>query len=469
MQNASRVGLLLVIFVGLLAGAWSLLGKSLFPDPKKILYSELADAGGIPVGTRVTMAGVDIGSVEKIELKGSQLAKVTMVLKKDAPVYRGANLVIPSSFISFGTMTVLLESPNTGELLPAGSTIPGKKAGPLDNLLPNGEKAVQELQGVMKEVKVTLQSTQKWLNDDRLRDNLNGLLVTSQETLTKLSDTMTTVVGENRSNVALAVRNLTAASSEINRGTKIVVDLLASGKFQNESLALLKQFRASAEKADQLMGSINGLVNDPALRNNLASTAENVEQMTQSGTRIAASGEKIARNTEIVSEKAIVLADQASELMNEVKGAVQDVNNFLTKAKVGGGGFPKIKTEMDLTRDTYDDQFRVDFMAKLAFGGNAYRFGVYDAFESNKVTAQIGQYLGKRGEFFYGMYAGKPGVGVDYAIAPKWSVVGDLFDINNPRLDLRLRYDFGKGIVGWAGINRAFDKNSPAIGIGIRK
>jgi len=469
MQNATRVGILLVIFVGLLAGAWTLLGRSLMPEPKKTIFAELADAGGIPTGTRVTMAGVDIGAVEKIELKGTNLAGLTLNLKKEAPLFEGAKLVIPSSFISFGTMTVLLESPGSGTPLAAGSTIPGHKAGPLDNILPNGGQAVQDLQGVLKEVKVTLQSTQKWLNDDRLRDNLNGLLVTSQQTLTKLSATADSLIGENRSNVALAVRNLTAASSEINRGTKIVVDLLASGKFQNESLALLKQFRTSAEKADKLMGSIDGLVNDPLLRNNLASTAENIQQMTDSGTRIAASGEKIAKNTEIVSQKAITLADQASELMTEVKGAVQDVNNFLTKAKVGGGGFPKIKTEMGLTRDTYDDQFRVDFTAKLTLGGTPYRFGVYDAFESNKLTAQIGQNLGKRGELFYGMYAGKPGVGVDYAIAPKWSVVGDVFDINNPRLDLRLRYDFGKGIVGWAGINRAFDKNSPAIGIGIRK
>jgi hypothetical protein len=41
--------------------------------------------------------------------------------------------------------------------------------------------------------------------------------------------------------------------------------------------------------------------------------------------------------------------------------------------------------------------------------------------------------------------------------------------LNDPRFDLRFRYDFGGGLIGWFGMDRVFKDNAPFIGIGIKR
>jgi hypothetical protein len=46
---------------------------------------------------------------------------------------------------------------------------------------------------------------------------------------------------------------------------------------------------------------------------------------------------------------------------------------------------------------------------------------------------------------------------------------GDLFDINNPRADLRARFDLGGGFYGWLGASQVFKRNAVTVGVGFRK
>jgi len=68
MQSATRVGFLVVVFVGLLVGAYAVLQRSFFAPKTKTYYAEFADAGGVTTGARVLMAGVEIGTVAGVEL-----------------------------------------------------------------------------------------------------------------------------------------------------------------------------------------------------------------------------------------------------------------------------------------------------------------------------------------------------------------------------------------------------------------
>jgi hypothetical protein len=44
-----------------------------------------------------------------------------------------------------------------------------------------------------------------------------------------------------------------------------------------------------------------------------------------------------------------------------------------------------------------------------------------------------------------------------------------LFGLNNTRLDASFRYDFGRGITGWVGLERIFDRNAAMFGIGLKR
>jgi phospholipid/cholesterol/gamma-HCH transport system substrate-binding protein len=124
---------------------------------------------------------------------------------------------------------------------------------------------------------------------------------------------------------------------------------------------------------------------------------------------------------------------------------------------------------MDLMRETNPGYWRTDVGLTFPLGDTTLNAGLYDAFGSNKLTVQLAKQATPKLQYRYGVYAAKPGVGVDYQLAPKVTLRGDMWDINRLRVDLRARYDFGNGIVGWVGVDSLFDRNAATIGIGIRR
>ena len=57
MQGAWKVGLLVLAFVGLLIGAYAILGRTLYGQKSNIYYAEFDDAGGVSAGTPVLKIG----------------------------------------------------------------------------------------------------------------------------------------------------------------------------------------------------------------------------------------------------------------------------------------------------------------------------------------------------------------------------------------------------------------------------
>jgi hypothetical protein len=45
----------------------------------------------------------------------------------------------------------------------------------------------------------------------------------------------------------------------------------------------------------------------------------------------------------------------------------------------------------------------------------------------------------------------------------------EIFGLNDTQFDVKARYDFGGGFLGWVGVERIFEDNAPAIGIGVRR
>ena len=81
----------------------------------------------------------------------------------------------------------------------------------------------------------------------------------------------------------------------------------------------------------------------------------------------------------------------------------------------------------------------------------------------------LGKNIGGGSEYRYGIYASKPGVGVDFQLSRNLKLKGDLYDINDPRLDLGVLYEFRDGLLGWLGVNRLFDRNAIFVGLGFRR
>jgi phospholipid/cholesterol/gamma-HCH transport system substrate-binding protein len=491
MANAAKVGLLVVVFFGLLIGGYAVLGKSLLAPPKDLYYAEFEDATGVTVGTPVQMAGVTVGSVGKLDLMGPRRARLTLNVNQGIRIPSGTEAVVPTSFIGIGNNPVSLEAPITPSgTLTAGAVLPGRRASALENAIPNSEKTVEELTK-------TITAVRKLLEDPRFKNRADALLASSNETIKsfgKLADSTNSVLVRNQAEIDRALATATNALQDVRRITFRVSQLMDRGKLTGDTEAIVANVKQITAQTERLMVSVDKLINDPELRGNADAIAANVaditntskaiakntEQITENGVSISKNVDEITKNgigisenVKTISAKAIDLTDKANtlatgaiEIENQIKGTLDKVGGFFNR----GASRPiPLTSQIDLLRESDPARWRTDINFSYPLSDSILHFGLFDAFETNRLTVQLGKPVTSTFGYRYGIYASKPGVGVDYALSRKVNLRGDLFDMNDPRLDLRLRVELGSGLHGWLGMDRLWRDNAPTIGIGIRR
>ncbi len=151
MQGTAKVGLLLAVFVCLLIGGYAVLGKSLFAPKPDVYFAKLDDAGGVAEGTRVLMAGVNIGTVTEVTLISPKVARFKLELTKGIQIPENSTLQLPSSLISFGESPVLIVPPESSSavMLQPGATLGSSKVSALESMLPGSKDTVRELNKTM--------------------------------------------------------------------------------------------------------------------------------------------------------------------------------------------------------------------------------------------------------------------------------------------------------------------------------
>lgn len=465
MQGAWKVGLLVLVFVGLLIGAYAVLGRAIFAPKTDLYYAEVPDATGVNRGGPVLMAGVKIGRIEDIQLVDPRRARIVLAIDQGQRIPEGTTALVPTPLLGFGDNPITLVPPvAVTTYLSPGATIAGSKASPFEGIFP-------DLGTTMSELNRTLIATRELMSDQKLKGRLEELLVTSSKAVEKLGNlagSAETLVAENRASIKTAMASLSATMRDVQQGAKLATALLKDERWKNQADEMLTSLNRTASKAEELIASVNDLVNDPQLREPLRGTMANVQSMTDSGTRIAANteemtkhGVEISKNVEELTKKAIQLADEARDVLKKLQDFF---NRVPSKAGLKG-----IETEMDLTRQTDPWHWRTDVSATVPISDGKLHVGLFDAFESNRIVLQFGKTMGRSLDLRYGVYASKPGAGVDFRFAPRLSLRGDLYDINDPTFDLRARYELGSGLIGWVGLDNVFEKNRFAVGLGIRK
>lgn len=465
MQGAWKVGVLILVTAGLIVAGYSLLGKSLFRKETDSYYAIFDDIRGVSPGAPVLLAGVPIGEVSKLELAGATTARVRLDINKGVGIPVGTVANVPGSLIGLGDTAIVLVAPKTSaQNLPAGSTLKGIRENPLAGLLPDTGPT-------LKELNATLTATRKLLEDQGLKARIEQLLASADSTAKQfgtLATSLDRVVTDNRGQLRHILTESTQILAKVQSITTEVANYAKSGDLPKKIDALMAELSDTIGAGRSLVNNLTEFVNDPNLRQPLAEILDNTKTMTQSGTRVAASAEVIAENGVTLSEKAIEiaskasrLADDAAELLDKFKGAIDKLPQQT--------GFKDVKVTADLFRESQPGRWRNDVMVELPIAGKDVYVGLYDAFESNKVNLQLGQKLTDSMQLRYGVYASKPGIGVDFGPTSKLGLTANAFGVNNPQFDLRLRYDFGAGIIGWVGFDRILRQNAPTVGIGIRR
>jgi len=466
--NASKVGLLVVAFVAAVLYAAQFLGAD-FHRNALIYFVKTSDATGISDGSRVLIAGVPIGKVTDVSLYSPTEARLTVLMDPNRSIPMGSYAVIPTSLTGFGDSFLSVVPPATkiGNL-PNGSVITAIRQGPLDTILPNAKTTVATLNQ-------TLLDANKLLSDKKFKDGITQTLQRGQETLTQfaqLAKQTQELMAENRVGITQAVQNATLAIQNVRKGTEMALGILKKGQYQAQATALLNSLNATSQKAQTLVAHLDNFVTDPNLKANLDKTMANAANISEQGKQIASSMQVITQNGQAASANAIALTQQATEVATEAKSLVIKLEGLVDKVEGKFGGLNHkspvgtITAESDLFHESNPNHWRTDFNLMVPISGRNLYMGVYDAFETNRLNLQLGSQVSKNLIVRYGAYAGKLGLGVNYQLAPNLGLQGDLFDINNPVLDLKAKYNFGRGFIGWFGYDQIFELNRLTLGVG---
>ncbi|MBX3096357.1 MAG: MCE family protein [Fimbriimonadaceae bacterium] len=469
MSAAARVGLIVIVFIALGIYAIGFLRQDAGPQSTRYQVV-MADAAGLSRGSKVTLAGVEVGRVASVGLREDGKAVAQIDVKEGVTLREGVTATIPTSLVSIG-VTELRLSQKADVVASHDPAVPivGTVGNPLKGLVP-------DLEPSLVEVNKTLVAVQGLLGDEELRGNLILTMKAGQDTARdfgNLARRLDSTVAQNQSVIRTTLvtasdtlKDLQAVSQEVNR-------MIASGELQDKTTAMLDTMNRTLLKAEALVTDVQALASDPQMTADLKATLQNVRVASESGPRIASNAETIAANGATVSEEAVALMQKANEMAEEVQDLIEKFNETIGRLAGGSPGgtlIPGVRVDADVTRLDSPSRIRTDVSATVPIGTQEdLILGLYDAFEANKLTAQLRRPFGPSADLRYGVYAGQPGVGVDYRASSRVGVQTNAFGLNNTQFDARLQYDFGQGTRGFFGFDDIFRRNRLAVGVGIRR
>ncbi len=303
LNTEAKVGLLVFVGSVLLLYMTLVVGKYEFGAEKGYLLSAVFESvSGLDEKAAVRMAGVKIGTVERVELVDSH-AKVVMRIHRDIQVKRGSQAAIKTEgLLGDKYVEIVPASLSGGSQLSSGPGGAGAGAGGgqgKPSTLQPGEtiqvtvspsdvdKLIGQLTAISDDIKQVTGSLRQVFGTERGARSMEDILIDLHKTmanieefsatlrtdggelvmrLNELTASLNGVVGENRENLKVTMENVREAS-------------------KNAELALAS-IESAARKIDRGEGTLGKLVSDDSMYNSIDSAAKGLSNYVSRAERL---------------------------------------------------------------------------------------------------------------------------------------------------------------------------------------
>ncbi len=374
----AKVGLLVIAGAAVLLYMTFAVGKFQFGEKKGyILQATFDSVAGIDVKASVRMAGVKIGTVEKVGLDDSR-ARVTMRIDPEVRILRSSEAMIKTmgllgeKYVEF----VPLHEGRYPQAPPGASAYyqPGERVqitvSPSDvdkliNQLSSISDDIKQITGSLRQVIGTEQGTrsmQDILNDLRqttanIKDFSRTLNIDGSEVVMRLNELVASlngVVNENRDNLRVTMENVKDAS-------------------KNAELALAS-IEDAAKKIDRGQGTIGKLVNNESMYNNIDSAAKGLSDYVS----------RIEKMKTIVGFRTEYLFPESQSYATLELKPRPDTYYILEVTSDPFGKFTRTETTSSppgstVVTDTYEDKFKFSLEFAKRWGNLALRLGMIES------------------------------------------------------------------------------------------
>jgi phospholipid/cholesterol/gamma-HCH transport system substrate-binding protein len=450
----AKVGLLVIVGSIALLFMTFIVGKYQFGETRGYTLSALFDSvAGLDEKSAVRMAGVKIGTVERVELSDSR-AKIIMRVNPEIQIKRGSEATIK-------TMGLLGEK--FVEIVP-----PERRSDLSEHALPGTEGKPAYLQP-----EETIQATVSPSDVDKLINQLSGIAGDIKQVTGSLRQVLGTEAGaRNMEDILHDLRSTMANIKEF------------SVTLQGDGSELVKRL-------NELAGSLDAVVSEN--RDNLKVSMENIREASRNAELALASIDSIVRKVDR-GEGTLGKLLSDDSMYNSINGAAKGISDYTSRVDrlqtiVGFRTeymFPKSKSYFSLELKPRPDKYYIFEMANDPFG--KYTRTVINATPGSTLTTETYEDRFKFSLMFakrwgdavlrVGLIESTGGIGGDYFLfGDKMKVSVDAWNFNskepqntNTHLKGTVNYMLGNTLFVNGGVDNVLNskRSAPFVGIGLR-
>ncbi len=233
-------------------------------------------AAGVTSGALVYFSGVDVGSVDSIELLPDNTVDVILAINRNIDVPAASRFLIQAPLT--GSPAVVILPPRAKppvpllprQVLPIADQPQGSNGISVSDLLEEGQGELKRFDTVMALIE---QRTPKLLNTlQTTLNNANDLTLSTKASLQRLSDELLALGSNLQGSLGEASANVVELSATLNS---------AASTDSRKLGVLLDQFQSTAVALNRSMNALQDLATDPRLKANIMATTQNIADTTQ--------------------------------------------------------------------------------------------------------------------------------------------------------------------------------------------
>jgi phospholipid/cholesterol/gamma-HCH transport system substrate-binding protein len=465
--QAAKVGIFIVLTGAAAYGIYRFVSPEVSGGGGYTLHAYIPDATGLAQRSRVTIAGIPIGTLEKIRLEHGQ-ARVDVKVKNDVAIFDNGTLGKKSTSLLGEAVIVLTEGTPEHRRLVDGDEIrimPAETT-PAEILeevkeIADSVKAVaqqlaasigteqggQNIRAILQNVADATDSLNKTIRENR--EVIHDVLVNVQQITGNANPEIARIL-ENVRVVTEDVRQLTAAAGESKAGQKGELrDTIEHLDQSSKSLqSALEHIDSVTGRIDRGEGTVGRLTKDDALVNEVQGVAEGVNDYVQNLTRL---------------QTIVGLRADYNFLANTIKSYVsirlQPTEDKYYELELVNDprGFTSIT---DTTTDTTNTTVPAHYRTITTTTTDSFRFSL-------QFAKRMGPFTGR-----FGIKESTGGIGLDiHLLQDRFEIVNDLFGFSEevePRYRVYISYEFLKSLWIYGGVDYVLDPNLRDYFIGLQ-
>jgi phospholipid/cholesterol/gamma-HCH transport system substrate-binding protein len=320
-----KIGVLTIVAIVIAAVLiFTLTGTRGFAWQRYSLKTRFDDVAGLAKGSPVRVAGVEVGSVKDVQFAGAQV-DVSFDVREDL-----RSKITDKSVAKLGSVSLLGESAvditpaTSGTPIPDNGYVPtGKAAGSLSELSAQAGQGIEQLTGLIGDVRQGKGTVGKLMTDEALYRELNQFVATAGTLTRELQQgrgTLGRLLKDPKAaqSFEASMKNVEEMTRRINAGEGSIGQLLKDDAFAQSLNGATSSLKELTDRMNRGEGTAGKLMTDPELFNRLNSVSDRFNQL-------------IAKLNEGEGTMGRLLKDQ--QLYENMNGAVADFRGLLEQIK----------------------------------------------------------------------------------------------------------------------------------------